>query len=118
ANSRLSEWSLAVDHQDARVGLGQVEFPIVRGVGLEDDSGTDFLAVPQKNGWLYYDPGRTASFGEVANMQYECYYTKENAGLYFAADDPEGNKKEFMGLADSGTVALGVNNFVAGVGVR
>jgi hypothetical protein len=105
AGSALSQWSLRVDGTDKKVGLARVSFPMIRGAGRADESKSDFLAVPHKSGWLYYNPGRTADFFGDPNLQYACYYS-DDAGLYMQADEGTGYTKQLAALADSGTVAM------------
>jgi|GEM_PF-2980179 len=105
AGDNLSHWTIDVDGKDDKLGIAEVAFPLVRGIGKTEKQSHDFLAYPHKSGWLYVDPGKRANFAEHPRMQFMGYYTDDNSGLYIGTHDPTGNTKKVEALADSGTLA-------------
>jgi len=101
----LSDWSIHLDNNDKKIGVAEVAFPLVRGIGKTEKQTHDFLAYPTKMGWLYVDPGKNANMTVYPRMQYMSYHTDDGAGLYLSTQDPTGNSKRVEALADSGTTA-------------
>ncbi|MFW6060201.1 MAG: DUF6259 domain-containing protein, partial [Phycisphaeraceae bacterium] len=114
----LAWWDVTVQPRSDRLGLWELAYPVVRGVGPDHRSeAMDFLLALFKQGARLPNPRtaglRTATF---RTMPFHVY-TQGGSGLYIGAHDPVGTPRKVQRLpAGSRGLLLSFINMVPGAG--
>jgi len=122
ADGDLSRWSIDVKPTDDKIGLWELEFPVMAGIHADPtDPATDYLMFPYKSGVSMPNPvmaGLCQSYYPGSAASPFMAYWQGDRGLYIGAHDPGAAVKIMSSLpTGDGTLELSITHPTPGRGL-